>query len=160
MKKELVSQYKNALRILANVIELCPEKLWDDAVNYENAYWRIVYHTLFYTALYLAAHADRFTAWEKHEANYNRLGKLTDDGKLIIITTRYSKAELSGYLQTIVLGLNGNIDEDNLTAPSGFYWLPMNKFELYLYNLRHIQHHTGQLVEQVHGVGVTGVAWY
>ncbi len=34
MKTELVSQYKNALRMLANVIELCPEKLWDDTVNY------------------------------------------------------------------------------------------------------------------------------
>jgi len=160
MKKELISQYKKALRMLANVIELCPEKLWDDAANYENTYWRIVYHTLFYTALYLAEDADHFTRWEKHEANYNRLGNLTDDGEPIAITTRYSKAELSGYLQSIVLGLDEHIREDNLTGLSGFYWLPMNKFELCLYNLRHIQHHTGQLVERLHGVGVSGVAWY
>jgi len=160
MKKELVSQYKAGLRMLANAIELCPDKLWDDAVNYENAYWRIAYHTLFYTALYLAENADCFAQWEKHEPNYNRLGKLTDDGAPILITTLYSKAELSGYLQSIVLKLDENIDEHNFTAPSGFYWLPMNKFELYLYNLRHIQHHTGQLVERLHDVGVKGVAWY
>jgi hypothetical protein len=159
MKKELISQYKNALRMLANTIGLCPKKLWDDAINYENTYWRIVYHTLFYTSLYLAEDADRFTPWEKHEPNYNRLGKLTDDGETIIVTTHYSKAELSNYLQTIVLRLDENIDGHNFTAPSGFYWLPMNKLELYLYNLRHIQHHTGQLVERLHGNGVKGVAW-
>lgn len=160
MKKELVSQYKNALRMLANVIDLCPEKLWDDAANYENTYWRIVYHTLFYTSLYLSENAGLFAPWEMHEPNYNCLGQLTDDGESIAITTRYLKTELSGYLQSIVLGLDEHIDEGNLTAPSGFYWLPMNKFELYLYNLRHIQHHTGQLVERLHGVGVSGVAWY
>ena len=89
-----------------------------------------------------------------------RFEKLTDDGAPILITTHYSKAELSGYLQSIVLKLDENIDEHNFTAPSGFYWLPMNKFELYLYNLRHIQHHTGQLVERLHDVGVKEVAWY
>ena len=34
----------------------------------------------------------------------------------------------------------------DLTAPeSGFYWYRMSKLEHHLVNLRHIQHHTGQL---------------
>ena len=38
----------------------------------------------------MAEDAECFSAWEKHEANYNRLGQLTDDGEPIIVTTRYS----------------------------------------------------------------------
>jgi len=160
MKEEIISQYNNALHMLANVIELCPESLWNDDVNYENTYWRIVYHTLFYTALYLSKSPEHFTRWEKHETNYNRLGKMNDDGEHIVITVIYTKEELGKYLQTVCAGLDESIDDATLSAPSGFEWLPMNKLELYLYNLRHIQHHTGQLVERLHTNGVTRVAWY
>lgn len=34
---------------------------------------------------------------------------------------------------------------DSLAAPSGFSWRPFSRGELHLYNLRHIQHHTGAL---------------
>jgi hypothetical protein len=160
MKKELEEQYISALKMLDNVITLCPEKLWDDAVNYENTYWRIVYHTLFYTALYLAENVDSFTRWENHLPNYNRLGKVNDDDEPIVITTSYSKVELGDYLQSIYAGLTNNFDEHNFSNPSNFEWLPMTKLELHLYNLRHLQHHIGQLVERLHGNGITGVEWY
>ncbi len=39
--------------------------------------------------------------------------------------------------------------QTRLDADSGFYWLPFNKFELQLYNIRHIQHHTGQLTDRL-----------
>ncbi len=33
----------------------------------------------------------------------------------------------------------------SLEGPSGFSWLPISRGELHLYNIRHIQHHTGQM---------------
>jgi uncharacterized damage-inducible protein DinB len=42
---------------------------------------------------------------------------------------------------------------------SGFDWLPTNRMELHLYNIRHIQHHTGQLVERLRQNGVKGIRW-
>jgi hypothetical protein len=37
----------------------------------------------------------------------------------------------------------------NLEAESGFSWIPMNKMELQIYNIRHIQHHAAQLIERL-----------
>jgi hypothetical protein len=34
---------------------------------------------------------------------------------------------------------------ESLQGSSGFHWLPFSRGELHLYNLRHVQHHTGQL---------------
>ena len=39
--------------------------------------------------------------------------------------------------------------ETTLQQPSGFSWLPFTRGELHLYNLRHVQHHTGQLSAQL-----------
>jgi hypothetical protein len=43
-------------------------------------------------------------------------------------------------------------------APSGFFWLPFSKLELQLYNIRHVQHHTGQLIDRLRTVAGIGVA--
>jgi len=37
----------------------------------------------------------------------------------------------------------------DLQAESGFHWLPFNKLELQLYNLRHTQQHIGELYERL-----------
>jgi hypothetical protein len=47
----------------------------------------------------------------------------------------------------------------DLAAPSGFHWLPFNKLELQFYNIRHLQHHTGQLADRLRIVANVGVAW-
>ena len=46
-----------------------------------------------------------------------------------------------------------------LDAPSGFEWLPFNKPELQFYNIRHIQHHTGELCERLGVMGEIEVPW-
>jgi uncharacterized damage-inducible protein DinB len=33
----------------------------------------------------------------------------------------------------------------SLQAPSGFEWIKFSRGELHLYNIRHLQHHAGQL---------------
>jgi hypothetical protein len=37
----------------------------------------------------------------------------------------------------------------NLDAASGFDWLPFNKLELQMYNIRHLQQHAGELMERL-----------
>jgi hypothetical protein len=46
-----------------------------------------------------------------------------------------------------------------LEEGSGFSWLPFNKLELQFYNIRHLQHHTGQLIERLRTVAGIGVGW-
>jgi hypothetical protein len=37
----------------------------------------------------------------------------------------------------------------DLEAASGFFWLPFDKLELQFYTIRHIQQHTGELMERL-----------
>jgi hypothetical protein len=158
MKKEIISQYKAAFKMLLDAVNKCPDNLWDNN-EYGDAYWRIVYHTLFSTSVYLSPSITKFKPWAKHKKNYNSLGTIARDNTPIIIENSYSKDELTEYLESIV-----NICEKSLKGmlpdeESGFEWLPMNKIELHLYNIRHIQHHIGQLVDRLHQSGIKGINW-
>ena len=55
--------------------------------------------------------------------------------------------------------VNRQMPRVDFEAPSGFYWLTFSKFELQLYNLRHLAHHTGQLADRLHSQANLGVAW-
>ena len=158
MKAAFISQYRAGLKMLVYTIEKCPDDLWKKD-GYESAYWRIVYHTLFYTAFYLSENAEAFIPWEKHRFNYNRLGTIDDDGNPIIIANAYSKDELLDCIQFIADNVEEAVNSTNENQESGFNWLPIDKFELHLYNIRHIQHHVGQLIERLHQNGITGISW-
>ncbi len=157
MKTVIISQYRASLKMLMNVIEKCPDNLWEDA-SYESAYWRIVYHALFFTALYMSKDEQQFVRWSKHIADYNDLGSLAEDGQPLIIAEIYQKGELMDYAQSISDSVEVFVI-DKFEDDSGFYWLPMTKFELHIYNIRHLQHHTGQLIERLHQNGISGIGW-
>jgi hypothetical protein len=47
----------------------------------------------------------------------------------------------------------------NLEAASGFDWLPFGKLELQFYTIRHIQQHTGELMERLGSRAGVEVNW-
>jgi hypothetical protein len=158
MKNEIVSQLRSSLKMLINTIDECPEQTWTDEAT-GNAYWRIVYHSLYYTSLYLVQNVSLFTPWEKHLTNYNRLGSTTAGNEPIIIDTVYSRDEMKGYAESILNSCEFFIQDSNMYEPSGYEWLPMDTFEKHLYNIRHLQHHIGQLIERLHTSGIWGIKW-
>ena len=158
MKKEIVSQYHAALKMLLHVIEKCPDASWNDD-KYENAFWRLVYHALYYTDLYLAKNPESFNPWEKYIENYHYLGKVTRDKKPLILKEIYSKSEMLDYTEAIYNKCKKSVQDTDLEGPSGFPWLSMNKLELQLYNIRHLQHHIGQLIERLHQEDIRGIKW-
>jgi uncharacterized damage-inducible protein DinB len=50
--------------------------------------------------------------------------------------------------------------QQSLQGPSGFARLPFSRGELYLYNIRHVQHHTGQLSAYLRKVIEDGERWW
>jgi hypothetical protein len=158
MKAEIISQYRAVLKMLTDVIVKCPDDLWASC-EHENAYWRIVYHSLFYTAFYLSDGPDKFIPWPKHLPNYNCLGIITHDGITIFIGEIYTKPDMIDYANYITSNLNDAVAEIKFSEPAGFDWIPMNRLQLHLYNIRHIQHHTGQLTERLHQAGIKGITW-
>ena len=158
MKTEIIAQYQASLKMLMDTITKCPDDVWVDE-TYENAYWRIVYHALFYTAFYLSPKEELFVHWPKHIADYENLGALNDDNLPIVITGIYSKAEMLGYSEDIINSLDRFISDTDDKKESGFDWLRINKLQMHLYNIRHTQHHVGQLIERLHQRGIKGINW-
>lgn len=159
VEEAISSQYLAALEMLRRAIERCPPELWDDH-RYENRYWHIAYHTLFYTQLYLQPTERDFTPWVGHRELYNFLGPVPwPPHERPVIGEPYRRDELLACLEFCRAEVGRRLPGLDPSAPSGFPWLPMRKLELQLYSIRHIQHHAGQLIERLRMATGRGVDW-
>jgi DinB superfamily len=156
MRNALKSQYHAALAMLQEAIESCPPGLWadDGAVN---PFWRVAYHALFYTDFYLQPSEHGFVPWEGHRPGLQRFGT---DPPPDAPRPPYSIEELAGYCRRLGDGIDAAVDGLDLdAAESGFSWYPMSKLEHQLVNIRHLQHHAGQLADRLRRTGGRGVDW-
>ena len=152
-------QYQASLAMLGQAIDLCPDSLWLDAA-YPNRFWHIAYHAMFYTHLYLQPTEADFRPWAKHRPDHQYLGPRPQaPQETPAPKTPYTKTELLEYHELCRNQVETRVPEIDLQAPSGFYWLPFNKAELQFYNIRHLQHHTGQLADRLRTSINASVAW-
>lgn len=155
----IVSQYLAALGMLRESIASMPHELWNDPA-YENRTWRIAYHVLFYTHLYLSSSQRAFVPWERAIADAEvagRRGHPPFDVPVIGGLNAIDEIlEYQGIVESMVPNAVAALPFD---APSGFEWIPLTRFELHLYNIRHVQHHAAQLIERRRATGAPGVDW-
>lgn len=150
------SQYLASLEMLKNAIELCSNQVWEQKTK--NRFWHIAYHALFYTHLYLQEKEANFQPWEKHVGD---IGSLTSSQEEIEQSKEpFSKEEILSYLKYCQDQIKTLLLRLDLESPnSGFYWLPFSKLELQFYNIRHIQHHTGELCDRLGKEVAIDVDW-
>jgi hypothetical protein len=139
VKQMLVSQYEASLAMLNQCIAACPEDRWEDKIGQGTIRW-VTYHTLFFTDLYLTPNEHAFELRDLHKRGGDERGPdacigLPKDEAVAYITICRQKA-----LDSIVAET-----EESLAGPSGFSWYKCTRGELHIINVRHIQHHTGQL---------------
>lgn len=134
------SQYLAALAMLQEVIDKCPDAMWQNTPDREQ-FWHVAYHVLFYVHLYLQPTEADFTPWRLHRDEGRSLDKT--------VVRPYTKAEVLEYLDLCRAEVAKQVPQLDLDAPSGFYWLPFNKLALQFYNIRHLQHHTGELSDRL-----------
>ncbi len=145
--------------MLHSAIELCPEDLWF-STEYRNRFWHIAYHTVFYTHLYVQPSETDFQAWNKHVPNSNYLGpRPWAKNEPFQIPEPYAKSDVQDYFELCLAEVEKQVPLIRLEDGSGFSWLPFDKFELQAYNIRHLQHHTGQLIERLRTAANIGVSW-
>jgi len=146
IKDVIRSQYHASLEMLKGAICRCPDSLWDNKED-KIKFWHVCFHVIFYTHLYLQDSEREFRPWTKHRDQYQFLGSLPwSPYRAPRIGEAYTKEEILEYLEICRNELKERIDSLNLDGESGFEWLTFNKLELQLYNIRHIQHHAGQLI--------------
>lgn len=155
----LASQYEAALEMLRVAIQATPGEVWDSAA-YENQTWRLAYHTLYYTKMYLASSPETFAVWDEAiEGAESLSGSWEDPSPPVAVEGVHSADELVGFLESLLSELPEAIAVLPLEVESGFAWYPFSRLELHLNNIRHIQHHTGQIIERLRSHGVTGIEW-
>ena len=72
----------------------------------------------------------------------------------------FAKTDVHAYCDYIDARVSELVALTPFGAESGFSWLKFSKGEAHLYNLRHIQHHTGQLTERLRQeAGISSGRW-
>ena len=152
-------QYRASLEMLWQAIAKCPESLWLTP-GYPNRFWHIAYHALFYTHLYLQNSEADFRPWAKHKPNHQFLGCTPwPPYERPKIEAPYTKEEVLEYLEICRAEIEARTPSLNLDAASGFPWQPFHKLEQQLNSIRHLQHHTAQLIDRLRTAENIGVAW-
>lgn len=130
----LQSQYLSALAMLKQAIVKCPAEAWDDPKD-KDKFWFVAYHTLRYAHQYLKANDRGYARWERRL--HSRAG------------VPFSKEEILERLAQVERDVAEQMPVMDLAQKTGATGHLANKFELQLYNLRHIQQHTGELYQRL-----------
>lgn len=155
----ITNQYKAALSMMHQAVEKCPEGLWYDKSK-GFPIWQLCYHALFYTDLYLHKGRKNFSPWEQHRENSQHFrNNPAEPEKKLTAPLPYMRSELQDYLRNLVVKIENKVPEFDMKAPSAFEWLPFNRLELHFYNIRHLQHHTAQIVDRLRNHGEVEIQW-
>lgn len=146
IKTLLTHQYEAALCNLNACIDQCPNDRWQSLVR-ELTFDQVVLHTLFYADLYLGRDEASFRAQPFHRDNpdFFRDYEELQDRKPEL---HYDRAPIRRYLQHCrakAAAMIATETAETLSAPCGLPRRNFSRAELYIYNLRHIQHHAAQL---------------
>jgi hypothetical protein len=159
-KEAFVSQYLASLEMLQLAVQNCPDEFWNDP-GYKNRFWHIAYHALFYTHLYAQVSVETFKAWEKHRPNMEQMGTPSNasDGESSV-NEPYTKDEILSYIIFCAQDIQDKLAIVDMGAEtSGFSWIPCGKLELQIYNIRHLQHHTAELMERLGECENISIPW-
>ncbi|NER78515.1 MAG: DinB family protein [Leptolyngbya sp. SIO1D8] len=157
----LESQYRAVLQMLRQTIEKIPSEQWNTD-EYKNPNWQIAYHAIWGAQLYLGPNMESFVPWEKAIKGAESLGgtqEWENPEESVIVEGYNSKEELFSFINNVEDDLQQAISKLPIGGNSGFEWYPYSRLELHINNIRHIQHHTAQLIERMKAKGITGFPW-
>ena len=137
----LTGQFEAALCMMDHCIRACPPEHWEGKIA-NVTFRRVAYHTLFWVDMYLSpGDEDAFVLRDLHRRGGDERDDAADNPGL-------GKDETLAYLSICrrkMLETLAAETAESLQGPSGFPHRPSTRGELHVYNLRHVQHHTGQL---------------
>ena len=159
-KSLIDNQYEAALCMLNDCIEKCPDELWHEPVA-ELKYCQVVFHTLFFTDVYLGTSLDSLRKQPFHQENVADFGDYKELEKRKQRAT-YEKSFIRSYFNhcrkkaaDVVSGETA----ESLAQPAGFDWLDFSRAEVHVYNIRHLHHHAAQLSLHLRLQTGEGIPW-
>lgn len=162
MTSILVSQYKASLGMLRDVLGEIPERQWNTE-EYNNPNWQIAYHMVWATKFYLGANPDDYIPFQNAIEGAESLGGIQDwenPEEGVKVEGAHTKGEILSFMDEVESTLQSAIDAFPFNDNSGFEWYPYSRLELHINSIRHIQHHTAQIIERLKAKGIVGFRWW
>ena len=133
-------QFGAAIDMLENAIVACPANVWGDRPGWHE-FWYLASHTLFFLDYYMSETAEGFAPPPPFG-----LEELDPDG--VLPPRVYTKEELLTYLEHCRVKTRkaiGSLTDEKAGQEAVSLRPGLTFVELYLYTMRHVQHHAGQL---------------
>ncbi len=160
LKRLLAHQFEAGLCMLNACVDKCADSAWNSRVaNFK--FCQVVFHTLFFTDLYLGPNMESFREQLFHRNNQQFFGDYEEFEDHPPVR-HYGKASIRRYLQHCRSKASEAIAAETdatIAGPSGFNRLHFSRGELHVYNIRHIQHHTAQLSLRLRLDAGVGIRW-
>ncbi len=134
------NQFGASIDMLENAMQSCPETVWSDGTQ-KHEFWYLAYHTLFWLDLYLHGPIEGFQPPKPFG-----LEELDPSG--VMPSRVYERNELTdylGYCREKLRNVIAALDNARLEKIITHGRRSMSYEELLWYNMRHVQHHAGQL---------------
>ena len=153
MTAYLTSQYLASLTMLKTCVENYDAGLWANCSDYKSPAGQIAYHTAFYTNIYLSPSRSRAVRWDKE------VPRMEDLGKPITPNDVLSQSDIAHFVDHIVQCIPRYLERFSMDSDCWPNWYSLSQMEFHMNNLRHIQHHVGQLIERNRSIKVLDVPW-
>ncbi len=139
IQNAILGQFEAALAMLSHCVDECPAQHWEKRIA-NNTFRQVAYHALFFTDYYLSPDEESFQLRDLHQRG--------GDERLPQVSAGLSQAETISYA-ALCRQKAGDVlaseTQATLAGRSGFSARQISRVELHLYNIRHLQHHVGQL---------------
>ncbi len=161
VQSALKSQYHAALKTLREAVDRCPDTMWSHSDDGSAPFWRVAYHTLFFTHLYLQQEQKAFTPWSRHRNEAQYIASVPwEDHRPPKPCEPYTRTDILEYWRECDDMVDAGIDALDLSAPQcGFPWYQMSTFEHQILNIRHVQHHAAVLSSRLRRAAGIAVPW-
>ena len=147
IKKSYLRQIGAAFKMLEYTIDKANDTTWTARIN-NMPFWQICYHVLWHTDFYFHANQATFQPQSFDMKGIKNISIKPDSQMIEDQKHPISKRNMKAYCTYAKQKANQfiqNINESYFTTPSPFEWHGFPKIDLVDYNLRHLQHHVGQL---------------
>jgi hypothetical protein len=156
-------QFAAAIQMIRSAVDACPDELWNRRAD-GTPFWHLAYHALFFIDFYLSDDEKSFHVIDFHRDKAQFLpGDYGEYGGVVTTPEQpFHKSQLLEYADHCLRKCDeamGKLTDQRALERCGFWWYKLNVGEFLLNNLRHAQHHAGQLALLLRRHADIGVDW-
>ena len=157
----LVEQYGAAFKTLSNIINKCPNSLWEDESK-NPSFYKIIYHILYFADLYLSRTKEERSAFKPRFEHAEDFSISKENFGSAYWKKPLTKEECNSYLSEIrnkaqVFFKQVSISE--LISEPIFDWHGSSLLGSLIYDIRHIMLHIGALQGRLRLAGIEEHLW-